>query len=145
MASLYDTVQDPTRRRAVIDDSERIIEAEVAGKGLIIKGAFKVVKGIKPGFIPMAIDHLVDDFSKELDPHYNAWVDGGKSGSLSSWFTRNGDRIANDLLKVTDERARTAKHKVVKKSYDKLRPKAVQHVRGALPRVADMLVRHVGE
>jgi hypothetical protein len=143
MASLFDTIQDETKRRAVVDDSQSIIEAEVATKNFIIKGAFKIVRGIKPGFIPMAIDNLIDDFARELDPHYNAWIDGGKSGRLSSYFSQHGNQIANDLLRVTDGRAKDAKHKAVKKTYGKLRPKAVEHVRTALPRVADMLEKHV--
>jgi hypothetical protein len=128
MASLFDTIQDQTKRRAVVDDSQAIIEAEVATKNFIIKGAFKLVRGIKPGFIPMAIDNLIDD---------------GKNGPLSSWFSLNGSQIANDLLRVTDSRAEDAKHKTVKKAYGRLRPKAVEHVRTALPRVADMLEKHV--
>jgi hypothetical protein len=143
MASLFDTIQDQTKRRAVVDDSQAIIEAEVATKNFIIKGAFKLVRGIKPGFIPMAIDNLIDDFARELDPHFNAWIDEGKNGPLSSWFSLNGSQIANDLLRVTDSRAEDAKHKTVKKAYGRLRPKAVEHVRTALPRVADMLEKHV--
>jgi len=143
MASLFETIQDETKRRAVIDDSKAIIEAEVATKGFIIKSAFKIVRGIKPGFIPMAINNLIDDFARELDPHYNAWSDAGKNGSLSAYFTQNGNQISQDLLKVTDGRAQDAKHKTVKKTYGKLRPKAVQHVKAALPRVANMLEKHV--
>jgi hypothetical protein len=142
--SLYEFVQDPDKRRAVVDDSQRILEAEVRTKGFIVKTAFKVVKGIKPGFIPMAIDNLLDDFSVQLDPHFDAWEEGGRSGSLEKHFVGNGDRIANDLLSVTDKRALTAKSKTVKKAYKKLRPAATRHITTAMPRVAEMVMRHIG-
>jgi len=116
----------------------------VRGKGFMVKTAFKVVKGIKPGFIPMAIDNLLDDFSKQLDPHFAAWDDGGRTGSLESHFVRNGARIANDLLSVTDKRAETAKSNTVKKAYKKLRPAATKHITTAMPSVADMVMRHIG-
>ena len=103
--SLYDLIQDPDKRRTVVDDSNLVLEAEVRSKGFMVKTAFKVVKGIKPGFIPMAIDNLLDDFSQQLDPHYATWDQGGRSGTLEQHFVKNGQTIANDLLSVTDHRA----------------------------------------
>jgi len=142
--SLYDAIQDPDKRRSVIDDSNDILEAEVRSKGFMVKTAFKVVKGIKPGFVPMAIDNLLDDFSQQLDPHFNEWDQGGRSGSLENHFTQNGTRIANDLLSVTDERARTAKSNTVKKAYNKLRPAATNHITAAMPRIAGLVLKHAG-
>ena len=110
----------------------------------MVKGAFKVVKSIRPGFIPMAIDNLLNDFSEQLDPHFESWDQAGRSGSLQSHFQRNGTAIANDLLTVTDKRAQTAKSKTVKKAYTKLRPAATKHITAAMPAMADMVMRHIG-
>jgi hypothetical protein len=128
----------------VVDDSQRILESEVRNKGFMVKGAFKVVKSIRPGFIPMAIDNLLNDFSEQLDPHFESWDQAGRSGSLQSHFQRNGTAIANDLLTVTDKRAQTAKSKTVKKAYTKLRPAATKHITAAMPAMADMVMRHIG-
>lgn len=141
---LYDLIQDPDKRRAVVDDSERILESEVRNKGFVVKGAFKIVKRIKPGFIPMAIDNLLNDFSEQLDPHFESWDQAGRSGSLQKHFQLNGTTIANDLLSVTDKRAQTAKSKTVKKAYTKLRPVATKHITAAMPAMADMVMRHIG-
>jgi hypothetical protein len=141
---LYDLIQDPDKRRAVVDDSQRILESEVRKKGFVIKGAFKVVKSIKPGFIPMAIDNLLNDFSQQLDPHFETWDQGGRTGTLKTHFDRNGNAIANDLLSVTDKRALTAHSNTVKKTYNKLRPAASKHITAAMPALADMVMRHIG-
>ena len=118
--SLYDLIQDPDKRRTVVDDSNLVLEAEVRSKGFMVKTAFKVVKGIKPGFIPMAIDNLLDDFSQQLDPHYATWDQGGRSGTLEQHFVKNGEAIANDLLSVTDHRAATAKSKKAMENDDEV-------------------------
>ena len=142
--SLYNTVQDPEKRRTVIEDSNAILEAEVRTKGFMVKTAFKVVKGIKPGFIPTAIDNLIDDFSQQLDPHYDQWASGEKEQSLESHFVAKSAQIANDLLSVTDKRAKTAKSSTVKKAYNKLRPAATKHISTAMPRLAGLVEKHAG-
>ena len=142
--SLYDTIQDPEKRRTVIADSNAILEAEVRTKGFMVKTAFKVVKGIKPGFITTAIDNLIDDFSQQLDPHFDQWVEGGRQKSLETHFVANSDRIANDLLSVTDKRAQTAKSSTVKKAYNKLRPAATKHISTAMPRLSGLVEKHAG-
>ena len=148
MGALSDVIQDQTRRRAVVDDGIRAIEAEVASKrglsGMAVKAGFKVVRGIKPGFIGMALDHLLDDFSARIDPFYDQWRDGGSKGQLRDHFVANNAAIANALLGVTDARAQNAKNKAVKKAYDKLRPQGVEHVKAAMPRVGDLVAKHVG-
>jgi hypothetical protein len=141
---LYDLIQDPEKRRAVVDDSQRVLESEVRTKGFIVKGAFKVVKSIKPGFIPMAIDNLLDDFSEQLDPHFESWDQGGRNGTLQRHFQTHGTTIANDLLSVTDKRALTAHSNTVKKAYKKLRPAATKHITAAMPAMAEMVMRHIG-
>ena len=142
--SLYDLIQDPDKRRTVVDDSNFVLEAEVKTKGFMVKTAFKLVKGIRPGFIPMAIDNLLDDFSQKLDPHFQSWDQGGRSGTLEQHFVGNATTIANDLLSVTDHRAETAKSGTVKKAYKKLRPAATKHITSAMPRIAGLVNTHIG-
>ena len=57
-------LQDPQRRNALIKDATKVLEAEVASKsgmsGMAVKGVFKVIKNLQPGFIPKAIDDLLE-------------------------------------------------------------------------------------
>jgi hypothetical protein len=147
MGALSDLIQDPAKRKAVVDDSVRAIDAEVAGKrglsGAVVKAGFKMVKGVSPGFIPKALDHLLDDFARQVDPFYTDWQ-SGENGSLDSYFQRRAPEIADALLAITDDRARNAKNRGVKKAYGKLRGKAAEHTIAAMPRVSRILSQHVG-
>lgn len=147
MGALTDVIADETRRRAVCDDGVAAIKDEVASKrgltGVAVKAGFKAVQGVKPGFIPMALNHLLDDFAAQIDPFYDAWKASG-SGTLKDYFRANDTAIANALLSITDDRGRNAKSRTVAKAYQSLRPQAVTHTAAAMPRVADLVSKHVG-
>lgn len=146
MASLSAIVANPTKRRAVVDEGVAVIEAEVADKsglsGMAIKTAFAMVKKIKPGFVGGAMNHLLDDFARQVDPF---WADCQKSGAdARGYFTRNAGAVSEALLKITDERARSASGPA-RSTYDKLRPEASKHVQAAMPRIADLLKKHASD
>jgi hypothetical protein len=132
------------KRAQVIDDACRVLDDEVADKGgisgLAIKGAFTVVKNVKPGFIREVVDALLDDFLKCLDPLYQeALTKGARPGAH---LQANAGRMADALLGITDARAARAQRAVIKSTYDKLRPTAKKHVEAAAPRLAALLDRH---
>jgi hypothetical protein len=132
------------KRREIIDDSLRVLALEVDDKsglgGLAIKAAYKVVQGVRPGFVRQVVDFLLDDFLKALQPVYDEAVQ--KDEAPGPYLQRNASRVADALLAVTDDRAARAEGSIVKKTYEKLRPSAKKHVEAAAPRLADMLERH---
>lgn len=143
MASLSEVLADPVRRRRVIDDGVAVIEAEVADKsglsGVAIKAAFGMVQKLKPGFVGGALNHLMPDFALQIDP---IWAECQKSGQEPRrFFVSNANRIADALLKITDDRARHAAGPV-RSTYDRLRPEASKHVQAAMPRLADLVKKH---
>lgn len=144
MGSLTETIKDDARRRAVVDDCVALIEAEVKSKrgisGIAIKGAFKTVKSLRPGMVPMAMNHLLDDFATQIDP---IWAECQSSGQQPrAFFSANKTRVANALLHITDDRGRKSDHKTLVKAYNSLRPKAVQYIGDAMPRLADLIAKH---
>lgn len=147
MGALHDLVQDPARRRAVIDDAEAAVDAEVASKtgltGLAVKAGFRTVKAFKPGIIPMSLDAFLDEFSQQIDPFYDQFRASGQA-DLKAWFLGRRLEIANALLEVTDRRARTTRHRSLQSAYERLRPQAVEHTAAAMPRVADLVQKHLG-
>lgn len=139
MASLVEVLKDPGKRRQIVDAGVRVIEAEVADKGglsgMAIKGTFKVVQSLKPGFVPQALNHLMDDFAAKVDPF---WLDcQATKADPRTYFTRRGSEIANALLSITDDRARRGEGPA-RSAYEKLRPEGVKHVVAAMPRLADL-------
>jgi hypothetical protein len=140
MASLNEILGAPGVRPQVVADSERIIEEEVASKGLLgipIKAAYAIVKAVKPGFVPEVIDHMLDDFARRLDPIYQQAK--GKNEPITAHFNARPGEVAEALLAITDERAQRSKNQVLKSAYEKLRPAGKKHVEAAVPRIARLV------
>lgn len=144
MGSLVEVIKDDAKRRVIVDDCVALIQAEVADKsgfsGAGIKLGYRTVKGLKPGMIPMAMNHLLDDFAVKVDPY---WQDCQTQGAdPRAFFTQHRSQIANSLLSITDQRADKSRHKILVKTYKKLRPSAIQHIGAAMPRFAELVAKH---
>ncbi len=144
MTNLRERLGQSPKRQALVADACDVLDQEVADKsglgGIAIKGAYSVVKGIKPGFIAEVVDGLLDDFLDALDPVYQDAVRQGQSPGKH--LAANADEVAEKLLAITDARAARSSRAVVRKTYDKLRPSAKKHVASAAPRLGQMLDRH---
>jgi hypothetical protein len=143
--SLLDHLTVAGKREQVIKDASKVLDAEVSDKsgitGIAVKGAFKVVRGLQPDFVPSAIDALLDDFVRQIEPFFNEWKARGK-GSLRDHLVANGPKVADALLSITDDRAAKSKHRTLVKTYEKLRPRGKEHVVAAMPRVGALIERH---
>jgi hypothetical protein len=132
-------------RKNLIRDACEVLDQEVADKGglggVAIRGAYSIVKGIKPGFIAEVVDALLDDFLDALDPIFQEARQQGQPPG--NYLAANGERVAEKLLHITDERAQRSSRAVIRKTYDKLRPTAKKHVAAAAPRIGAMLDRHL--
>jgi hypothetical protein len=139
---------DDKKRPAILHDCLRLIDAEVDSKGgltgLAIKGGYKIVQAVKPGFVQEALDHLLDDFVRRLEPFWKQHRDnGGEPRAFGDALTRQAGAVADALLGLTDEKATRARNPTVKSAYDKLRPQAKKHVEDAIPRVGRTLTPHL--
>lgn len=144
MQSLREQLGTGDKRRRVIDDASGVLDQEVGDKsglmGIAIKGAYKVVKGIRPGFVREVIDALLDEFLDAVEPLYQDAV--ANKRPAGSGVRDNPSRVADALLAVTDRKSGKAKSQVVKSAYEKLRPSAKKQVEAACPRLAGLLERH---
>src|SRR5476651_1321603 len=108
MPSLREQMGTGEKREAVIVDACQVLDQEVAEKGglsgIAIKGAYKIVQGVRPGFIREAVNHLLDDFLDAMDPIYQEAAE--KKQPAGAYLRQNEARVAQALLAVTDQRAR---------------------------------------
>lgn len=145
MTTLRELLGGEPTRTAVVDDACQVLDQEVADKsglsGAAVKAAYGVVKGIKAGFIREVVDALLDDFLDALEP-LRAQADQ-QNTPFGDYLRRDPDLVAEKLLAVTDRRAEQAQRAVVKKTYQRLRPSAKKHVTAAVPRLAQMVSRHL--
>jgi hypothetical protein len=144
MPTLNEILLVPGNRPIVIADCQRLIEEEVDSKGgltgLAVKAAFAVVKAVKPGFVPEAVDHMLDDFVKRLEPF---WADAqARNEPVGALMSARGGQVADALLAISDERAARAKNPTLRKAYDKLRPTGKKHVEAAVPRIGRLIAKH---
>jgi hypothetical protein len=144
MESLRAQLSQSGKRASVIADSEKVLDQEVADKGgltgIAVKGGYKIVQSIKPGFVREAIDALLDEFLDALDPCYQEAI--AKGVAPGKHLEQNSARVADALLSVTDRRAEQASSSALRKAYDKLRPMAKKQVEAAIPRLGQMVERH---
>jgi hypothetical protein len=143
MASLREQLSTGAKREQVIEDAIKVLDAEVADKGgltgLAVKGGYKVVQGVRPGFVRDVIGGLLDDFLDSMDPLYQEAKSKGRPAG--AYLQENKGRLADALLGVTDRKAARADG-VLKKAYEKLRPLAKGQVEAAVPRLASLLEKH---
>ena len=144
MPTLAEALKHPTKRQQIIDDCAKLIDAEVADKrglsGKIVKVTFKSIRSFKPGFIPGAVDGLIDNFATAIEPF---WDECTKSNAEpKNFLSKRKLEIANALLKITDERASNSPHRTLVKGYKALRGKAVDHISTSIPRLAELLKKH---
>jgi hypothetical protein len=106
VTSLKERLGQNPQRQAVVTDACHVLDQEVADKsglgGIAIKGAYSIVKGIKPGFIEEVVDSLLNDFLDALDPIYREAQE--RKEPPGRYLAANGDRAADALLAITDAR-----------------------------------------
>jgi hypothetical protein len=144
MGSLIDALTDESKKQNVVKDCCELIEAEVKEKGgisgLAIKAGYGAVKGIKPGFVEKAVEDLLPEFAKALDPIYAEAKSANKP--VADFFTTNTSRVADALLSITDAKASRAKSGVAKGAYEKLRGSAKKNVESAVPRLGKLVEKY---
>ncbi|HET6346337.1 MAG TPA: hypothetical protein VFH51_15490 [Myxococcota bacterium] len=146
MGNLKDIIGDAGRRAQVVQDCANLVDTEVSNKGgisgLAVKGAYAIVKKVKPGIVPELVDKLLEEFVAQLDPFCEAFKAQGQ-GSLEGYLSGRATEVASALLKTTDARAAKADNRTLKGAYEKLRPTGVKHVEAAIPGIGRVLSKYV--
>ncbi|CAN5897678.1 hypothetical protein BH11MYX2_BH11MYX2_06220 [soil metagenome] len=143
MPSLVEQLGTETIRPIVITETVALIDAQVKQKGFMIKSAYAVIKGIKKSFIPETVAALLNDWLTKLQPHYDKWSAGPAQTSFSDYVIARSDDVAEDLLSVTDERAKNTSHGTARKMYEKMRDGAKKNVIEAIPDLSRMIEKHL--
>ena len=147
MPSLTEILTADDVRRSVVDDCCHLIAEEVRSKrgisGLALKAGFKAFKKIKPGTLPVAVNNLLDPFAAAVDPFFQDHLESGNRSAVQS-FRPRAREIANALLTITDRKAERFDRGLIRKTYYKLRPMAVNHTTDAVPGVARLVDKYAG-
>ena len=144
MPNLNEILLVPGNRPKVVADCVKLIEEEVDSKGgltgLAVKGAFAIVKAVKPGFVAEAVDHMLNDFVARLDPY---WAEAQtKNEPIGPLLNARAGQVADSLLTISDDRAAKSTNGTLKKAYEKLRPTGKKHVEAAIPRIGRLIAKY---
>lgn len=146
MARLADFLLTAKNRPKVVADCERLVDFEVAQKGglsgLAVKGAYAVVKRLKPGIVGIVVDKLLDDFVNQLEPFFNDFLTQ-KNQDLGEVWGPKAEAIALSLLRITDQRAAQSGHPALIAAYNKLRPSGVKHTAAAVPGLGRLIQKFI--
>jgi hypothetical protein len=142
--SIKDVLLDPQRQAEVVQACVQLVENEVQSKkgltGMGIKTGFKAVKKFKPDIISQLLKDLLPEFVNAVEPLYQDYLQSGMN-DLKTFLIQNKDKVAQQLLNITDARAAKSKHKILVSTYKKLRPLGQAQVIAAIPGLATLLKR----
>lgn len=143
--TLQDLLLTPDTRPQVVVDCQQLLDAQVESKkgvsSIAVKGAYGMVKAVRPGIIRDTVDDLLDQMIARLEPFYGDYRTAGE-GSLPDYLAGRGDEVSDALLGITDARAERSHRATIKKAYGKLRPQGKKHVQEALPAVGQLIEKY---
>lgn len=132
---LNDVLNDEVQRAAIIDDVCQLVDDEVGKQrglsGVAVKAGYKLVRGVKPGFVRKVVEALLPEFAAALEPVCEQAVADGQT--VGGYFSTHTQEVAEALLAVTDGHAQSSEHGSVKGAYRKLRGSARKNVESAAP------------
>ena len=148
MKSLKEIIEDPKVSQSVLADGLRVLDEEIGKRsgigGMAIKGAYKVVKNVQGGrTLEKAVKTLMPEFIDKLDPYFARFQEEGKGKTWEAYLRPHYDSLANDLLAVTDRKIKETDNRAIRKTYDKLRPRARKEVIASLPALARMIEKYI--
>ena len=121
----------------------KLMDEQVSSKsgvsGMAIKSIYKVVKGLRANYIAEAIERLLPETIRALEP---MWEEGMQSGDPVRYLTQNSDVTADAILSVTDAKIQRASNKLICTSYNKLRKSVKSDISAAVPGFAEILGKH---
>jgi fructosamine-3-kinase len=143
--TLNDVLNDEAGRASIVEDVCRLVDDEVAKQrgisGVAVKAGYRLVQGVKPGFVRNVVQTLLPEFAAALEPVRQKAVAQGQA--VSSYFTAHQTEVAEALLSVTDSRADKSEHGSVKGAYHKLRGSARKNVEAAVPHLGLIIEKYV--
>jgi Family of unknown function (DUF6918) len=144
-ATLDQILLAPDVQPNVVADGQQLIAQEVAGKsgvsGAAIKLAYKTASAFAPGYLQSMVAKMLPDLVVTLEPYWAEFNASGASG-FGDFLAKRGDEVAEAMLALSDERARTSRKAVIVRAYGTVRGSASRHIEAALPAVGALVEKY---
>ena len=147
MAALQQILLTPENQPHVIDDSQTLIDQEVASKsgvsGTAVKLAYKTANTFASGYLHGMLEVLVPEMVLKLEPFWADFAVSG-AGDFGDYLVKHGDEVSEALLSVTDAHAEHSTRPTILKAYRAVRGGASKHVTAALPALGALVQKYAG-
>ncbi len=147
MGILCDTLLQAEIRGDVVSDYVGFIDGQVALKkgpsGLLIKTAYKSLKGVKPGYMQEVVEVLLPSFMEVLDTHHVDYQESGDAAPFEDWIDGRASLVADKLIGITDEVVQLSDKKMVQKVYKGIRKIAHKNVVPTVPGMAQVAMKYM--
>lgn len=144
-ATLQEILLAPDTQPKVVADCFTLIEQELADQSGVsaaaVKLAYKTVNTLFPGHVRVMVERLLPEMVDKLQPY---WAECNASGNtkFGDYLVEHGAEVSEALLSVTDRHAEVSVKPAVVKAYRGVRGSAGKHIKAALPRVGDLVLKY---
>jgi hypothetical protein len=144
-ATLQEILLSPDAQPKVVADCLTLIEQELEDKSGVsaaaVKVAYKTVNTVFPGHVRVMVERLLPEMVEQLQPY---WAECNASGTakFGDYLAERGGEVSEALLSVTDRHAELSDKPVIVKAYRGVRGSGAKHIRAALPRVGDLVLKY---
>jgi hypothetical protein len=144
-ATLQEILLAPDTQPKVLADCRTLIDQEISDKsgvsGTAVKLAYKTVTSFAPGYFSSTVEDMLPQLVDKLEPF---WADFRTSGGseFGDYLAKRGEEVSEALLSVTDEMASISQRPTIIKTYRAVRGNAAKHIKAALPRVGDLVLKY---
>lgn len=109
-----------------------------------VRTALGLAQRAKPGLVDAGVRALAPGFARALDPFHADYLAHGE-GTFRDYLLIRDAEASAALLAVADERAAQVHNRAVRAAYERLRKRGEREVLAALPAIATVVSRHIGE
>jgi hypothetical protein len=137
---LSNCVQNRETQIKIAEECAQLMDEQVATKkgisGLAIKTAYRALKGLGPGYISRALQGLLPQALRAVEP---MWEEGAQAGDPVTHLSQNREQTAEILLGVTDTKISNAQNKIVIAAYKQVRKFVKGDIEEAVPGLAKII------
>lgn len=146
MTTLVDRLLDPRVAPALVQDLVALVGTTVSSRkgfmGVAVRGAYGAATRLKPNFVPAMIARLLPHWVARLEP-LHAEHQRQPDVPFAQWLVSRDEEVAECLLSVTDELGRAKPGAPTAVLYKRIRPKAFELVKDAVPDLGTVLAMHL--
>jgi|GEM_PF-931787 len=136
------------RQEVLVTDSVSLIEQYVAKrggiKGIGLKTGLAMARAAKPDLLPKAMQRLLPEFAKALEPLFQAWQSTGRPG-FDRYLGEHASDAAAAMLSVADQLVTKVQNPVLKSVYTRLRGGAEAELQAFMPGFAGLLQKKIAQ